>query len=65
MIKYSTRDGKVLAILRIGDKVYMGVGITQDQAYAELIKHINVNKFAAFDFSLPTTAHNSSGRTRV
>lgn len=65
MIEYSTYDGKTMALLRTEDKVYMGIGLTQETARKELIKQINENKFAAFDFSLPTSAHNSSVRTRV
>ena len=65
MIEYSTYDGKTMALLRTEDKVYMGIGATPTAAFEDLIKQINENKFAAFDFSLPTSAHNSSVRTRV
>lgn len=65
MIKYSQHNGKTMAILRVDDRVYMGIGLTPATAYVELIRQVNQNKFAAYDFSLPTSAHNSSVRTRV
>lgn len=65
MIRYSTQAGKTMALLRVDERVYMGIGMTATLAYEDLIKQINQNKFAAYDFSLPTSAHNSSVRTRV
>jgi anaerobic selenocysteine-containing dehydrogenase len=65
MIRYITRNNKVLAITRVRDRVYMGIGTDNTTAYEDLVKHMNLNKFAAYDFSLPTSAHNSSVRTRV
>jgi hypothetical protein len=65
MIKYSTHNGKTMALIRSSDKVYMGTGPTQSAAFEDLIKRLNEDKFAAYDFSLPTSAHNSSVRTRV
>ena len=54
-----------MALIRSSDKVYMGTGPTQSAAFEDLIKRLNEDKFAAYDFSLPTSAHNSSVRTRV
>lgn len=65
MIKYSTHNGKTMALIRSSDKVYMGIGPTQSAAFEDLVKRLNEDKFAAYDFSLPTSAHNSSVRTRV
>lgn len=65
MIKYVERDGRFMAKLVSGEKIYMGTGNTKDMAYAELVKKLNEDRFASYDFSLPTSAHNSSVRTRV
>lgn len=65
MIKYVERDGMFMAKLVSGEKVYMGTGATKEKAYADLVKKMNEDRFASYDFSLPTSAHNSSVRTRV
>lgn len=65
MIQYTEKNEKIMAKLVDGKKVYMGIGSTQEEAYKNLVKELNANKFAAYDFSLPTSDHNSSVRTRV
>lgn len=65
MIKYIEQNGKFMAKLLAKEKVYMGIGKSKEEAYLELVKKINEDRFASYDFSLPTSAHNSSVRTRV
>lgn len=65
MIEYINFNNRVMAKLLCAEKVYMGIGNNNDEAYKDLVKRLNEDRFASYDFSLPTSAHNSSVRTRV
>lgn len=64
-IKYKTRDGKVMAIAKIKNRVFVAIAMTADLALADVMKQIEQPKFALYDMDAPTSMHNSSVRTRV
>lgn len=64
-IKYIERNGKVLALTRIKNKVFVNVDIDKQTALNGLMLKVENPKFALYDMDAPTSMHNSSVRTRV
>lgn len=64
-IKYFKREGKVLALARINNKIFVNVGVDEVSAHAGLLDKIKFPKFALYDMDAATSHHNSSVRTRA
>jgi hypothetical protein len=64
-VQYKEKSGKVMALLREKNKVYVAIGATKEHAMSNLVNVIDENKFALYDMDAFTSAHNSSVRTRV
>lgn len=64
-IKYSERNGRVLAKVRIKNKVFVNIDVDKRSAREGLLVKIQNPKFALYDMDAPTSMHNSSVRTRV
>jgi len=65
LIKYFKRYGKVMAMTRIKNKVFMNIDKDELTAHAGLLDKIKNQKFALYDMDTPTSHHNSSVRTRA
>jgi hypothetical protein len=64
-IKYFKRDGKVLAVARINNKIFVNINTDEVSAHDGLLDKIKFPIFALYDMDAPTSHHNSSVRTRA